>query len=306
MRGTKEIEYGNHPMTHTDMMESLDRLCEQYPFIGITTLGESILGRSLPLITLGEGERSVLYIGAHSGSDPQSTALLFRFLQEFCEQYQMGGRMYQYSLPYLFSARTIYILPMLNPDGVEYHINGIMSEHILYERVCAMNGGSDDLHDWQANARGVDLNHNYNYEFASYKKQEASLGILGGAPCGFSGESPESEPEIGTLCNFLRYRGDIRAVLSLHPGKEKNAKIVYTAGKKTAPRSLALGKAISRMTGYPLAPYDGWESVGGMSAWCIDELGIPAYSIACSGEESDSFRSYATLRETLFTLPTMI
>ena len=287
-------------------MGSLNRLCERFPFIGITTLGESILGRSLPLITLGEGEKSVLYIGAHSGTDWQSTALLLRFLHEFCEQYQSGGRMFQYSLPYLFSARTVYILPMLNPDGVEYHTNGISAEHILYGRVCAMNGGSDDLHDWQANARGVDLNHNYNYDFTSYKKQEASLGIFGGAPCGFIGESPESEPEVGTLCNFMRYRGDIRTVLSLHTGKENSAKIVYTAGKKTASRSLPLGKAISRMTGYTLTPYDGWESIGGMSAWCIDELGLPAFSIACGGEANDTFRTYAALRETLFTLPTMI
>ena len=293
-------------LTHTRMMEQIDALKDRYDCIGITNIGESVLGKSLPLLSIGEGEKAVLYVGAHSGTDSQSSALLLRFLYEFCEQYQANGRMFQYSLSYLCSVRTVYILPMLNPDGVEYHINGISPEHILYDRVCAMNGGSDDLRGWQANARGVELNHNYNYEFTNHKKQEISEGILGGAPCGFSGESPESEPEIGTLCNFLRYRKDIRAVLSVHTGREMSQKIVYTAGTKTAPRSLALGNAISRMTGYPLATYDGWESVGAMSAWCIEELGLPAYSIACGEEASDGFRTYASLRETLFTLPTMI
>ena len=306
MKEQKDANIWTKPMTHTAMIEALERLCERFSFVGITSLGESILGRSLPLITLGAGKKSVLYVGAHRGTDWVSSALLIRFLYECCEQMQTGGRIFQYSLPYLFSTRTIYVLPMLNPDGVEYAVNGLSSEHILYERVRAMNGGSDDLHDWQANARGVDLNHNYEYAFASYQKQAASLGILGGARSGFGGESPESEPEVGTLCNFLRYRGDIRAVISLHGAEGTDGRIVYTAGTKTAPRSEAIGKAIARTTGYPLVPYDGWESVGSMSAWCIEEQNLPAFSIACGGEASDVFRPYATLRETLFTLPTMI
>jgi hypothetical protein len=114
---------------------------------------------------------------------------------------------------------------------------------------------------------------------------------------------PESEPETASLCNFLNYHAGIRAVLSLHSEGEK---ILYTAGKKTAPRSVSIGNALSRLTGYPLIPYDGWESIGGLSAWCIDACNIPAFSVACGGEANDAFETYATLREALFTMPTMI
>ncbi len=306
MKTQKGLFDFGEPMTHARMMEYLNILGERYPFMGITGLGESVLGRSIPLVTVGEGEKAVLYVGAHNGTEWLTTVLLLRFLNEFGEQYQNTGRIFQYSLPYLLSTRTVYVIPMLNPDGVVYSLEGIDREHILYERVCSMNGGTAELRDWQANARGVDLNRNYAYGFARRKACEAELGVLSGGKNGFSGEMPESEPEIGALCNFLRYNQSIRAVLSLHLGGEK---ILYTAGNRTAPRSLSLGNAIARKTGYSLAPYEGWEGIGGMGAWCIDECNLPAFSLACGKHEmamGDWFRIYATLRETLFTMPTMI
>ena len=45
-----------------------------------------------------------------------------------------------------------------------------------------MNGGSEDFTRWQANVRGVDLNHNYDAGFDAYKQLEPSLGITGGGP----------------------------------------------------------------------------------------------------------------------------
>ena len=53
-----------------------------------------------------------------------------------------------------------------------------------------------DFTHWQANARGVDLNHNYDAGFLEYKQIEAEQGILGGGPTRYSGECPESEPEV--------------------------------------------------------------------------------------------------------------
>lgn len=293
-------------MTYDKMMEYLNLLEERYPFLGVTFFGESVLGRGLPLITLGEGEKAVLYVGAESGTDSVTTAILLRFLNEFCEQYQNGGRIFQYSLPYLFSTRTVYVIPMLNPDGVSYCLEGITPENLLYDRVLSMNEGSTDLHLWRANARGVELDRNFAYGFEARKRSEAEQGILGGAKNGFSGESSESEPEVGLLCNFLRYHQDLRALVSLHTGEET---VLYTAGKKTAPRSLALGGALSRLTCYPLRAYEGEQAMGGLGAWCIDECNLPAFSVACGSQEaiaSDWFRAYAALRETLFTLPTMI
>mgnify|MGYP001540708298 CR=1 FL=1 len=61
---------------------------------------------------------------------------------------------------------------MLNPDGVDLHIGGMWEHFPLRERVLIMNGGSSDFESWQSNARGVDLNHNYNALFKEYKTLE--------------------------------------------------------------------------------------------------------------------------------------
>ena len=294
------------PVTPDAMEAYLKKLEDRYPFVGVTSLGESVLGQRIPLVTVGEGKKAMLYVGAHSGTEWMTCALLLRFLGELAEGFQNAGKAFGYSLKYLLSVRTICVVPMLNPDGVEYVLHGIAPEHILYDRVHAMNGGNESFSDWKANARGVELVRNYAYGFVQNKRREMEMGIFGGAPFGFGGEMSESEPETAALCRFLRCREGVSGTLSLHIGERA---ILYTAGTKIAARSAAIGGAMARMTKYPLLPYYGFETVGGMSAWCIDELNVPGFSIACNGTGGvfdEAFLAYTELREMLFTLPTMI
>lgn len=308
MNTQKSIMDFDQPMDYTQLMEYLNVISERYPFVGITGLGETIMGRTIPCITVGEGERSVLYVGGECATEWMTTVWLLRFLNEFCELYQNDGKAFHYSIKYLFSTRRIYILPMLNPDGIEYQIHGVPEDHILYDRLLAMNGGSNDFSTWQANARGVDLSCNYSSGFTSHKAQEAERGISNGAPYGFGGQMPESEPEIGSLCNFIRYHQNINAVVSLHTEGEK---IFYTHGQKSAPRSQTVGSALSRVSGFHLvSPKENTENRG-LTDWCIDELNIPAFSIACSKGAAplglgDWFRVYMRIREMLFMMPSMI
>ena len=160
MKLSKDQSTLNIPVSYASMMEHLQELSEQYPMLDLSFLGESVLGRGIPLITVGKGQKSVLYMGAHGADEGITTWVLLRFLRELLSIAERDGRIFQYSLPYLLTTRKLYIVPMLNPDGVEYRINGIEKDHILYDRVCSMNGGHDDLRVWQANARGVELARN--------------------------------------------------------------------------------------------------------------------------------------------------
>ncbi len=295
-------------MDYAYVIEDIEFLLEQYPFLEVTELGTSIRGRRIPMLSVGEGEKAVLYVGTHHAMEWITTAILLKFVHEYCELYQTKSSIYRYSVEHLFHTRKIFIVPMLNPDGVEYQIHGVSKEDILYDRLLSMNGGSEDFTHWQANARGVDLNHNYNSGFAEYKRLEAKAGIMGGAPTRFSGEMPESEPETGSLCNLLRFQESIQAVLTLHTQGEE---IFYTCGEKKAPRSEAIGKMLTRMTGYPLRHPDGMAAYGGLTDWCIEALGIPSFTLECGKGENplppeDAFGIYAKVREALFLTPTLI
>lgn len=296
------------PLDYTVMMQYINEFSERYPFISISSIGESIMGRSIPVMTLGTGERSVLYVGTHHGMEWMTSILLLRFINEYCELKKNKQRIFNLSIDYLFESKSIYIIPMLNPDGVDYQINGIDKDNVIYDRLLKMNNGSADFSRWQANARGVDLNHNYNCGFAEYKKLEAEQGIQGGAPTRFSGCMPESEPEVGALCNFLRFNENIELLLTLHTQGEE---IYYTSGEMTAPRSEGIVKAISRLSGYRVSRPEGMAAYGGLTDWYISEIGRPSFTVECGKGEnplplSDNFKIYTDIRKMLFMIPTLI
>ena len=97
------------------------------------------------MLTLGEGKRAVLYVGAHHAMELITSVLLLRFVNELSEFVKTKSRVYSYDTKYLLSTRTIYVIPMLNPDGVDYQINGVSRDNVLYDRLIKMNGGSEDF-----------------------------------------------------------------------------------------------------------------------------------------------------------------
>ncbi len=295
-------------MDYKKMMEEIDRLATEFDCLSVRYIGESMMGRGIPLLSLGKGEKAVLYVGAQRGGEWMLARLLLRFVREYCGAYERGETVFGYNMKYFFSTRTIHILPMLNPDGVEYRLHGVGKDHVLYDRLLSMNGGSADFSAWQANGRGVDLRHNYNSGFLEYKSLEREAGILGGAPEGYSGEHPESEPEVGYLSNFIRFDPSIRSVVALSGEGEG---IYYTSRGQTAKRSYAIAKALFKLSGYELKQPEGALAYGSLRDFCIEVLGLPAFTVALGKKENipsgdDLFYHYTRLREMLFLMPTFV
>ncbi|MBR6807832.1 MAG: peptidase M14 [Clostridia bacterium] len=304
-----ELTEFNSPIDYRSLMTTLQYFSEKYPFIGITYMGTSVLGRGIPMVTLGEGEykkRSVLYVGCHHGMEWITSAVLLRFIEEYCMAYEGGLNLCNVNVRKLFKSRCIYVIPQFNVDGADIQINGV-DGCILQDRLIAMNCG-DDFSDWQANARGVDLNHNYDAGFGYYKQLEAESGIFGGGKTKYSGEAPESEPEVAAMCSFLRYASEIGTVLTLHSQGEE----IYVGPKGVyVPRSGSIGTLISRMTGYRLSSPSGGAAYGGLTDWVTSELRRPSFTIECGKGENplpieDVKPIYSRLREAFFSVPLLI
>lgn len=292
-------------MTYENMMYCINLLSEQFPFLAVSYLGKSILGKEIPVLSVGEGEKGLLYVGTHHGMEWITSTVLLRFVYDFCRCAQERGCMYRYSLPYLLATRCLYIVPMLNPDGVSYQIQGPNKDHPLYDRLLKMNGGSDNFSGWQANARGVDLNHNYNSGFSEYKILEEQMGIGDGAPTRYSGTMPESEPEVGCLCNFIRFHEEIGMALTLHTQGEE---IYFSSGGKTHPKASTIVKSFERMSGYMARVPEGMSAYGGMTDWMVGELGRLCFTFECGKGSNplpveDAIDIYGKLREVLFSAP---
>ncbi len=296
------------PIDYNRMMDILEHFAEKYDFISIGNIGNSIFDRRIPIIKLGEGKKRVIYIGAHHGSEWITSGLLLRFINEYCELYRSGGRVESTSIDTLYQTVELNIIPMLNPDGVELSINGISDDNILFSRLMSMNNESRDFTHWQANGRGVDLNHNYNFGFAEYKNLESEQEIECGAPTRYSGEYPESEPETGYLCNYIRFCGDFMGALTLHSQGEE---IYYKSGDKCPQNAERIAKYLSGISGYELGKAEGMSAYGGFTDWFIDEFSRPSFTVECGkGENPLPISSlpmiYIRIRRMLFEAPLIL
>lgn len=307
MNNSIRSRYGCDYFDYNVLECAIQDLKSRYGFLKFDTVGSSILGRRISMISFGKGKRSIIYIGGHHGMEWITSALLAQFVWDFCEEFTRSDRVFDVSTRLLFETRTIHVIPMLNPDGIDYSIHGVSENNILRERLLRMNGGSDDFSRWQANARGVDLNHNYACGFQEYKIMESKLNIPCGAPTKYSGECSESEPETRALCNFVRLAMPELA-LSFHTQGEE---IYYTSGEKTAASSLSIAKTISRLTGYKISFPSGSAKYGGFTDWFIDEFDKPSFTLECGlGKNPLPYSQfediYPRLKRSLFTIPILI
>ena len=295
------------PFDHSALLARVHRLADTYSFIDLSYIGTSVLDRAIPILHVGRGKRRLLYVGAHHGMEWITSLVLMQFAEEFCEVIDAKRRVCGIYPCDLLGGYTLSILPMLNPDGVEYQIHGVNEENPLYERLLEMNGGSEDFSSWQANARGVDLNHNYDAGFAEYKKIEAENGIQKGAPTRYSGECAESEPEVAALCNFMRFSAPWRGVMTLHTQGEE----IFAPPCKDQRSGFVTAQRLSRLTGYKLSRAEGLAAYGGLSDWCAEKMSVPAFTMECGRGKnplplSQISSIYATMRPALFLFPTIL
>lgn len=284
------------PCAADTLNRAVEVLAARYPKLGRAVLGHSILDREIPLLQLGTGAPAVVWVGAQSGTDTESAAVLTRFVNEYCEQQTRQGRIFGHNLSYLAELRRVDVVPMLNPDGVGYATAGVAEDHLLHSRLLAMNGGRDDFSAWQANARGVDLRCNYAADFVQRRQAAMADDLPCGGPAGWCGEAPESEPESAALCRWLRVRGDIGLLLELRSGKRR-----LVQPRETDRRTAALGRTLARLGSMQVTTSDGSE----LCDWAAGELGIPSFVVYC-GESGTVFDRYAVVREMLFVAPTLV
>ncbi len=292
---------------YASLMKKMHYLADTYSFLTLSYIGTSILDRAIPVLHIGSGGRRVLYVGAHHGMEWITSLVLTQFLEELCETIVAKRRIYGIYPCDLLEGYTLSILPMLNPDGVEYQIHGVREDNPLRERLLEMNDGSEDFSSWQANARGVDLNHNYDAGFVEYKQLEKETGIKKGAPTRYSGECAESEPEVSALCNLIRFFAPWRGVMTLHTQGEE----IFSPFEKKGQSNTVTARRLAELTGYKLSRAEGLAAYGGMSDWCADALAIPSFTMECGRGKNplpitQTSSIYATMRAALFLFPTIL
>lgn len=261
------------PMGYEELCTAVWRLKQRYKSMQCFSIGKSVLGRSLTTMIIGTGNPPLLYVGTHHALEYMTSMVLVKFAQELCEHQESGEKLCGRNVASILARRSIYIIPMLNPDGVELHLHGSSSAGALRERLNRVADG--DFSQWQANARGVDLNHNYNAGFKILRHMEIESGITGPAPRQFGGYRPESEPETHALCNLCR-RMLFRRAYAFHSQGEE---IYWEYGDRTPKNSYDIAGMLAESCGYTVSQPEGLASHGGFKDWYISVFARPGFTV---------------------------
>ena len=272
------------PMTSRRCVETIRALTEAYPMLRSEILTTTAFGRPVLTLSIGRGERKVIYSASHHANEWITTPVLLKFMEELAEAAQSGGKLYGVDARVILDAATIHTVPMVNPDGVDLVIGAITENMPEYDRArqLAENYPNIPFPDgWKANLAGVDLNLQYPAGWLQAREIKFSQGFTRPGPRDYVGRAPLTQRESAALATFTE-EIDPDLVLAYHT----QGKVIYWQFRDfEIPGARELGEEFARLSGYALedTPYE--SSFAGYKDWFIQDFRRPGYTIeAGSGE----------------------
>lgn len=285
------VEVSDLLYSYEDMQEDLSELKERYPDrMETSVLGTTLDGREIVEVILGKKEASyhILIQATIHAREYMNSVLAMNQIEDYLRYYY--ERSYE-GVPWseLYEDVCFHIIPMANPDGVaisQTGISGIQKEELrtqlleCYENDAANGRGQQSQEayfvNWKSNARGVDLNRNFDRDWEEY--------IGTGYPSfeKYKGTSAASEIETQAILAV-----DEKYTLSCCIAYHSYGNIIYwdygsTGEVLEADRKLA--ECVHSVTQYPLySTVAAATDSAGCSDYFVLERGIPAVTIENGG-----------------------
>ena len=194
--------------SYTEMAADVAAVAAAHPdIVSRFSIGKSYQGRDLWAVKISdnvnvdEPEPEVMFDGGHHADEHMSTEMTLHILHWLVDGYGVDPR-----ITTIVDSREIWIVFMVNPDGVEYDISG------------------GKFHNWRKNRQptpgtssiGTDLNRNYGYRWGGGGRTSANP-----ADITYRGTAAFSTPEDRAMRAFLASRvvggrQQIRTAMTFH------------------------------------------------------------------------------------------
>ena len=262
--------------TYEIVQLQIEGLKARFPFLETGSIGRSVMGRELYYVRLGRGTREVFYNSSHHANESITTPLVMEFIQNYAKAYSTGTSILGYNIRELFNLTSIYIVPLVNPDGVDLVAYWPNYSDPAFIAAARLNRTGLPLPSvWKANIRGVDLNLNYPADWELEKQEEIEAGITSPGPRDFGGDAPLSEPESRAMVDFTRAH-DFRLVIAYHTQGE----VIYWQFQDYAPPiALTIANQFASISGYAVETGTPEAAYAGYKDWFLQEFRRPGYTI---------------------------
>ena len=282
---TPIVDVSDAEYTYEEMTEDLICLSENSNGrLTYSVIGESHDGRKIYAAVLGDpnAEKQIIVSAGIHAREYMTSLLVMKQIEYYLDSYdtgEYGGVKYSD----IFKEYAFCILPMCNPDGVtlvQEGIEGLRSEALrvlvmgIYEWDKTSTSDfaqlqiDEYLKYWKSNARGVDLNRNFDTD--AWRQNSVKR------PCftDCRGESPLSEPESKAMAEYVNGLSNPVCSLAIHSRGEV---VFYDCGQEDSADELKLAALVSGVNRYRVD--HSTRSVAAFDDWCVINKNIPSVTV---------------------------
>lgn len=237
--------------------------------VQVEVIGQSVEGRNIINIKIAANsanelsQPAIVFMGTHHAREHVSTEIPLLLAQYLVDQYNSGNEQIQQ----LLKTRIVHIIPMVNPDGVEWDIS--TGSYKMWRKNRTKNADG---------TFGVDLNRNYGYMWGGEGASANPNSDI------YRGSKPFSEPETQAIKKFVEERKNITTLLTFHTFSEL---ILYPWGHKyegiqdEADRKVheTMAQTMAKWNGYKAQPSSAlYITSGDTTDWSYGEHKIISFT----------------------------
>lgn len=264
--------------TYSSMMVAINQLIDTYPFLKLGYIGYSVMDKPIPYIRIGTGSKNVLYVASTHANEGITTSVLLKFIEDYSMAYANGNDIFDKSAKELFDEVSIYIVPMLNPDGIELVYGNFPKSSEYYLNAVGISENFPNISfpsGWKANILGVDLNLQFPAGWEEAKKIKFKQGYTKPAPRDYVGSMPLEVPESIAIYDFIL---SLQPELLLTYHSQGNV-IYYKYLDFDPPNATKIGRKLANVSGYTLQETPTVSGYAGLKDWFIYAFNKPGYTI---------------------------